>query len=126
MKTIIFRKTDLLVVGMIPEVGTFDSELKLNVLPNFGGKKEDYATLDVPYDYFKLEIKDGVVVAVEVAAPPLPPEPANPPTMEDLKRENEMLQASVMELSTIVATQEASQKILEQSVLELSTLLTTT
>ncbi|MED3574497.1 hypothetical protein [Cytobacillus praedii] len=119
---IIYRKSDLEIVGSVTSNMTAEQEIIINVIRNKGGTKDDYDYLDVSFNYFKLERIDGAVVAIEVASPPEPPKL---PTIEDLKQENEMLQASVMELSTIVATQEASQKILEQSVLELSTLLTT-
>lgn len=72
MKTVIYRISDLFHAGTIPVGGTFDSEWQLNVSPNFCGNKEDYAILDVPYDYFKLERIDGKVVAVEINPPPIP------------------------------------------------------
>lgn len=98
MKTIIYRKIDLAYVGMIPKGSTFDSELQLNVFPNFKGKKEDYATLDVPYDYFKLEIKDGVVVAVEIDAPPIIIPEVPPTPIEILQYENAKLKQQVAKL----------------------------
>ncbi|WP_313798797.1 hypothetical protein [Cytobacillus sp.] len=121
---VIFNKTNLQIVGTPANNETVEQAIEKDVIPNFGGKANEYDFIEVHYEYFKLEVMEGTVIAVEIEPPPLP-EP-KPSELDLLRQENQMLQASVMELSTIVATQEASQKILEQSVLELSTLLTTT
>lgn len=63
---IVYRMSDLKIVGTVVPNMTPNQEIELTAIPNFGGTKEDYATLDVPFDYFKLEIVDGEVVAVEL------------------------------------------------------------
>lgn len=120
---VIYNKINLQIVGTLANNETVEQVIKKDIIPNFGGKVNDYDFLEVLYEYFKLEVMDGKIVAVEIEPPPTPdPKPSE---IDLLRQENQMLQASVMELSTIVASQEANQKILEQSVLELSTLLTT-
>lgn len=81
MKTIIYRISDGFHAGTIPEGGTFENELQLNVFPNFGGHKEDYGSLDVLFDYFKLEQVSGGVIAVEIEPPPISD---SEPSKEDL------------------------------------------
>lgn len=120
---VIYNKTNLQIVGTLANNETVEQVIKKDVIPNFGGKANDYDFLEVHYEYFKLEVTDGKVVAVEIEPPSSPNQ--KPSEIDLLRQENQMLQASVMELSTIVASQDANQKILEQSVLELSTLLTT-
>lgn len=72
MKTIIYRKSDLFIAGQLqynyPKSidNTFAWEIENNVIPNFGGTKEDYATLETKFTRFHLEKNDfGEVVAVE-------------------------------------------------------------
>ena len=65
MKTIVYKKSDLMCVGMIQYGTTFEWEIEHNVIPNFGGVESDYATITTDLDRFHLENIDGVVGAVE-------------------------------------------------------------
>lgn len=47
MQTVIKRKSDGQYVGTVCERMTFDQEIELNVIPNFGGTFEDYEPVEV-------------------------------------------------------------------------------
>jgi hypothetical protein len=74
MKIAIYRKYDLWVVGYANDKSKYEEQLRLNVFPNFGGMQDDYAYLEIPYDNYNIEVKDGKLVVVETD----PPEPVEP------------------------------------------------
>lgn len=65
MRQVIYRKTDLIKVGLMQDNTTFEWELEHNVIPNFGGVESDYTTIETNLQRFHLESIGGVVVAVE-------------------------------------------------------------
>jgi hypothetical protein len=75
----IYRKSDLQIVSTVPEGITPERDFEINV----GGDINNYGFIDVSIPHFRLERINGVVVAVEIDAPPIIiPEPE--PTKEDL------------------------------------------
>jgi hypothetical protein len=96
MTTIVYHKNTLQIVGTLASNETVKQMMKKDVIPNFGGKEEDYASLDVPFDYFRVENINGVVQAVELEPPA--PEPQPPSEMELLKQENEQLKGRLDEM----------------------------
>lgn len=81
MTTIIYRIDSLQIVGTLASNETVEQVIEKDVIPNSKGSAEDYASLDVPFDYFKLELVNGEVVAIELD----PPEPdPQPPTAKDI------------------------------------------
>lgn len=69
MNRVVYRKSDLTLVGTLVAGMTDIQEINISVIPNFGGKEEDYDSLDVPFDYFRLEEVNGEVVALELEPP---------------------------------------------------------
>lgn len=63
MKTVIYRKSDLSIVGQVN--GTLEDTLNLNVIPNFGGTAEDYGSIETDKENFHLETVNSVVTVVE-------------------------------------------------------------
>jgi hypothetical protein len=96
MTTIVYIKSNLKPVATIASNETFKMVVAKDVVTNFGGKESDYASLDVPFDYFKLENVNGEVQAVEVE--PSAPEPQPPSEIELLKQENEQLKGRLDEM----------------------------
>ena len=81
---IIYRKSDLLCVGVVPSGMTIEQEIELNVIPNFGGSSEDYATIETTETNFHLErVGDIVTIVKNVVAPP-PIAPSQDDYMVDL------------------------------------------
>ena len=81
---IIYRKSDLLCVGVVPSGMTIEQEIELNVIPNFGGSNEDYATIETTETNFHLErVGDIVTIVKNVVAPP-PIAPSQDDYMVDL------------------------------------------
>lgn len=62
---IIYRKSDLELMGTVPNNMTIEQEIELNVIPNFGGLKEDYSFIETELNDFHLENKNGVIIVVE-------------------------------------------------------------
>ncbi len=62
---IIYRKTDLELMGTVLDNMTIEQEIELNVIPNFGGLKEDYSFIETELNDFHLERKDGTIIVVE-------------------------------------------------------------
>jgi len=87
---IIYRKSDLLCVGVVPSGMTIEQEIELNVIPNFGGSSEDYATIETTETNFHLErIGDIVTIVKNVVTPAPPPEPTETELMEQRIRATE-------------------------------------
>lgn|GEM_PF-3566429 len=62
---IIYRKLDLVCVGNAESASTLKQEIDLNVIPNFGGLKEDYSFIETELKDFHLENQNGVIIVVE-------------------------------------------------------------
>lgn len=84
MTTIIYHKSDLQCVGTVALNMGVEQEIALNVIPNFGGATEDYATIETDLRYFRLETINGEVVAVEDTHAPVTPEPTEADYLVDL------------------------------------------
>ena len=65
MKTIVYRKSDLLCVGVLQEDTTFEWEVENNVIPNHDGTVDDYAAIETDLKRFHLENINGVVTVIE-------------------------------------------------------------
>lgn len=65
MKTIIYRKSDLVCVGTITNNMTAENEIEMNVISNFGGNIEDYSIIETDLKYFHLENQSDSVVVIE-------------------------------------------------------------
>lgn len=76
---ICYRKKDLIIVGTVPPNIDPLQEIKLNVIPNFGGSENDYNFIETTEPYFHLELIDGVVTVVRDE----PLEEPQPPTLEE-------------------------------------------
>lgn len=64
--SIIYKKSDLSIVGTIANNMTIEQEIELNVIPNFGGSSEDYSYIETDKINFHLEKdKDGNVIVVD-------------------------------------------------------------
>ncbi|MCM3761030.1 hypothetical protein M3212_09560 [Alkalihalobacillus oceani] len=61
----IYRKADLEIVGSCPTGVSVEDEIRLNVIPNFGGVPEDYEALWVDKQPFHLEKVGEDIVVVE-------------------------------------------------------------
>ncbi len=61
----IYRKDDLEIVGSCVSGMSAEDEIRLNVIPNFGGAITDYEAIWTDKQSFHLEIKDGNVVVIE-------------------------------------------------------------
>lgn len=66
MKTVIYRKSDLTLVGQVN--GTLEDTISLNVIPNFGGTADDYGSIETDKEKFHLETINNVVTVVEETA----------------------------------------------------------
>lgn len=69
MKTIIYRKSDLQCVGTVVNNMTIEQEIKLNVIPNFGGTVDDYASIQTDKVNIHLENVNGIVTVIENTLP---------------------------------------------------------
>jgi len=96
---IIYRKSDLLCVGVVPSGMTIEQEIGLNVIPNFGGSSEDYATIETAETNFHLErVGDIVTIVKNVVAPPPPLDPTETELLEQrLKATEDALLQIMME-----------------------------
>lgn len=65
MKKIIYRKSDLQCVGTVVDNMTIDQEIKLNVIPNFGGVFDDYDFIETNLKNFHLEIINEIVSVID-------------------------------------------------------------
>lgn len=74
---VIYRKSDLACVGNVIEPMTFNQEMELNVIPNFGGSTEDYDVIETGMGNFHLELIEEVVTPVKNK------ELEQPPTIEE-------------------------------------------
>lgn len=77
MRLVVYQKQTLQIVGTLASNETVEETIEKDVIPNYGGVIEDYDYIEVAFNYFKLDLVDGEVVAIEI--PPPPPEP-QPPT----------------------------------------------
>lgn len=100
MITVIYNKITLQPVGTLASNETVEQGIE-EAVSNFEGTVDDYAALDSPFDYFKIEVVDGVAVAVEI---PKPPEQEVLTPIERLERENAELRVMNDELKNIVTT----------------------
>lgn len=64
MNIIIFRKSDLVLVGTLSSEMAIEQEIELNVIPNFGGEVADYASIETDQTHFHLENIDGIITIV--------------------------------------------------------------
>ena len=65
MKKLIYRKSDLTLVGAIQTNTTFEWEIENNAIPNFGGRIEDYSLVETDIEKPKLINNNGVVEIIE-------------------------------------------------------------
>ncbi len=84
MNKIIYRKSDLQCVGTILGGLTKEKMIELNVIPNFGGKFEDYEVIGTDKNNFHLELIDGVVTIVDNPIIPIQPQPSQEDYLLDL------------------------------------------
>lgn len=61
----VYRKSDLTRMSNVAPGMTFEQELWLNVIPNYGGDVADYAVTTVPGNNFHLELINEMIVPVE-------------------------------------------------------------
>jgi len=61
---VVYRKLDLLCVGTVIKEMTFEQEIELNVIPNFGGTVGDYNYIETEETLFHLELIDGIVSTI--------------------------------------------------------------
>ena len=79
MALICYRKSDLRLVGTVPDNIEPKQEIQLNVIPNFGGTIDDYAFIETDELHFHLELIDGEITIVKDERPI----EINPPTLEE-------------------------------------------
>lgn len=108
MPTIVYRKSDLTMVGTVCPNMTIDQEIDLNVIPNFSGTFEDYDVIETGKTNFHLENINGVVTVVKNPDPtpvPLPPtnEEVLSQTVANLTLQNADLQNQLQTLSQTIA-----------------------
>lgn len=66
MSAVIYRKSDLVCVGTLCSNMTIEQEIELNVIPNFGGNKEDYDSIEVnKINFYLSKDKNGNVIALD-------------------------------------------------------------
>jgi len=108
MKKIIYRKSDLRCVGTLCADMALNQEVKLNVIPNFGGDIEDYSTIETDIDNFHLENRNGKIIIVEnkvefipKSQPQKSKEELQAEEIEKLKQELKGMQQAMAELSAM-------------------------
>ncbi|WLR52476.1 hypothetical protein LC040_06120 [Bacillus tianshenii] len=62
---ICYKKSDLSIVGTVSNNMSPQEEITKNVIPNFGGKVEDYSYIATNLISFHLESKDGEIIVVD-------------------------------------------------------------
>lgn len=91
MRTIIYRISDLICVGILRSpLWTIEDEITNNVLSHFGGKAEDYSSIETNETNFHLEMQNGIVTIVK------DPDPSLPPTLEERIVATEQALAALM------------------------------
>lgn len=95
MNRFVYNKSTLQIVGKLYPHIPLDVELGLNVFPNYGGTKNDYAVIETDIEMPILIMQSGEILAIERPVPE--PEPQPPSEIEVLKQENAVLQLAIAE-----------------------------
>ena len=75
MMRVVYNKETLQIVGSPASNETIEQFIEKDVLFNFGGITTNYTSMEIPYEYFRLERINGEVVAVELKTPESEPQP---------------------------------------------------
>lgn len=104
----IYNKNTLKICGTICSNMTLEQEIKLNVLPNFGGGIEDYSVIETNVEFFHLEKENEKVVVVKdkielipKSKPQKSKEELQSEEIKNLKQELKGMQQAMAELSAM-------------------------
>ncbi|MEK4247582.1 hypothetical protein MKZ20_20100 [Psychrobacillus sp. FSL K6-2684] len=128
MGVVIYRKSDNEVMAEVVQFPLHDTKIFEKFIANGNYNSNDYAKVEIKEDEIPLAFQKEIIIQNGKITfgndrNPVVPLPIEPSEADKLRAENEMLQASVMELSAYAASQDERLQMQENAVMELSMLV---